>query len=75
MTGFHYFGCEDTLASITPTFRNGMWTVKCPTCGVVNKLAPDPERRHAFIVSGAFFITQKTLQLPDDHDMAPRRPS
>ena len=59
MKGYHAFGCEDTLANITPDFNQGSWTVACPTCGVVNKLAPDPQRPHAFVVSGAFFSTQK----------------
>ncbi len=59
MTGYHYFGCEDALATTTPTFKNGLWTVTCPTCGIVNKLAPDPQREHAFVVSGAFFVSQR----------------
>ena len=59
MKWYHAFGCEDTLANITPAFSKGLWTVTCPTCGVVNKLAPDPQRRHTFIITGAFFSTQK----------------
>ena len=60
MKGYHAFGCDDSFANVTPEFSNGLWTVACPTCGVVNKLAPDPQRRHAFIVSGAFFGTEKS---------------
>ena len=70
MKGYHAFGCEDTLASMTPDFRKGVWTVACPTCGVVNKLAPDPERRHAFIVSGAFFSEKNTPARGEDEATA-----
>ncbi len=66
MKGYHAFGCDDSLANVTPEFSNGLWTVACPTCGVVNKLAPDPQRRHAFIVSGAFFATQKSAPAATD---------
>ncbi len=62
MKGYHAFGCENTVANISPAFRNGLWTVKCPVCGVINKLAPDPERRGTFIVIGAFFVTDSQLQ-------------
>ena len=59
MKGYHAFGCDDSLQNITPTYRNGLCTVKCPTCGVINKLSPDPQRSGAFVVSGAFFAVQK----------------
>ena len=59
MKGYHAFGCDDSLQNITPTYRNGLWTVKCATCGVVNKLSPDPQRSGAFVVTGAFFAVQR----------------
>jgi hypothetical protein len=62
--GYHAFGCDDSLASVTPSYRNGLWTVKCPTCGVVNKLARDPQRSDRFVVSGAFFVVEK---IPSSH--------
>ncbi len=57
MPGFHYFGCREKGDVSTADFKNGLWTITCPACGVVTKLKPDPERRHAFVVSGAFLAT------------------
>ena len=59
MNGYHAFGCDDSLTNVAPSYRNGLWTAKCPTCGVVNKLAPDPQRSDAFVVSGAFFVVPR----------------
>ena len=72
MKGYHAFGCEGTLANLTPDFSNGLWTVACPACGVVNKLAPDPQRPHAFIVCGAFFGTPETPRPPGAGQAATR---
>lgn len=58
MKEYHYFECADTLANIAPAFGNGLWTVTCPTCGAVNKLARDPKSTNAFVVCGAYFVTR-----------------
>ncbi len=70
MKGYHAFGCDDSLASVTPSYRNGLWTVKCPTCGVVNKLARDPHRSDRFVVSGAFFVVEKIPSSPGSSALA-----
>lgn len=56
------YSCEYMLANVAPTFDGHIWTVKCPACGVVNKLAPAPDREGQFTVSGAFFVIQKELE-------------
>ncbi len=54
------YSCRHTLASAAPTFNDGIWTVVCPACAVVNKLKPIPDREGHFMVSGAFIVVQKS---------------
>lgn len=58
MDGLACFSCKGTLSESVRKFEN-VWTTKCPTCGVVNKLRPTDAYARDFVVSGAFFIVDK----------------
>lgn len=59
MKSLKCYACKGTLSEATRTFENDVWTTRCPTCGVVNKLRPTDSELRDFVVSGAFFIIDK----------------
>ena len=38
------YSCKEPLTASTGKLQDNVWTVLCPACKVVNKLAPDPDR-------------------------------
>ena len=51
------FSCKAGLGSATAVLKDDIWTVPCPSCAVINRLQPHPDRDGGLVVTGAFFIS------------------
>ncbi len=60
MENLECYSCKGTLSQAVRKFENDVWTTRCPACGVVNKLRPRDSEARDFVVTGAFFIVDKT---------------